>query len=143
LGWENFLKGWICTEWCVYIKWHLAMSHIKKDFQKWTMKLIIALWDHIYRVWMYSTTVYHEENQGGVARYKQKALDRRMDSIWAKKEELSNSLLCTTFNQLTLLTKEKSQTYCKSKWCWANLAKLYLADAALPIRTEIYTITGL
>jgi hypothetical protein len=24
VGWENFLKGRICTEWCTYIKQHLT-----------------------------------------------------------------------------------------------------------------------
>jgi hypothetical protein len=30
VGWENFLKGRICTEWCTYIKQHFATSNIKK-----------------------------------------------------------------------------------------------------------------
>jgi hypothetical protein len=30
VGWENFLKGRICTEWCIYIKHHLALNKIKK-----------------------------------------------------------------------------------------------------------------
>jgi hypothetical protein len=33
VGWENFLKRRICTEWCTYIKQHLASSNIKKDYQ--------------------------------------------------------------------------------------------------------------
>jgi hypothetical protein len=53
VGWENFLKGRICTEWCTYIKQYLASSNIKKEYQEWATKLILALWDHIYRVWMF------------------------------------------------------------------------------------------
>jgi hypothetical protein len=49
--WDNFLKGRICTEWCTYIKHHLASNNIKKDDQEWGKKLILALWEHIYRVW--------------------------------------------------------------------------------------------
>jgi hypothetical protein len=29
------------------------------------------------------------------------------------------------------------------KRCWANLAEIYLEEASLPIRTEIFTISGL
>jgi hypothetical protein len=47
VGWENFLKGRICTEWCTYIKHHLASSNIKKEYQEWSTKLKLALWEHI------------------------------------------------------------------------------------------------
>jgi hypothetical protein len=81
VGWENFLKGRICTEWCTYIKHHLASSNIKKDYQEWATKLILALWEHIYRVWTFRNTVHHVDNQVRVARYKEEALSRRMDII--------------------------------------------------------------
>jgi hypothetical protein len=47
VGWDNFLKGRICTEWWTYIKHHLASSNIKKDYQEWSTKLILVLWEHI------------------------------------------------------------------------------------------------
>jgi hypothetical protein len=34
VGWENFLKERICKEWCTYIKQHLAVRNINKDYQE-------------------------------------------------------------------------------------------------------------
>jgi hypothetical protein len=83
-----------------YIKHHLASSKIKKTcYQEWSTKLILALWDHIYRVWMFQNT--------WVARYKEEALVRRMDTIWAKKDELRDRLhefQSTHFNDRTRIT---------------------------------------
>jgi hypothetical protein len=92
VGWENFLEGRIYIEWCTYIKNHLASSNINKDYQEWSTKLILALWEHLYRVWKFHNTVHHEDNLGRVARYKEEALARRMDIIWSKKDELRDRL---------------------------------------------------
>jgi hypothetical protein len=50
VGWENYLKWRIYIEWGTYIKQNLTSTNIKKDYQEWLTKLILALWDHIYRV---------------------------------------------------------------------------------------------
>jgi hypothetical protein len=34
VGWETFLKGRICTEWCTYTKHNLVSGNIKKDYQE-------------------------------------------------------------------------------------------------------------
>jgi hypothetical protein len=88
---------------------------------------------------MFRNTVLHEDNQGRVARYKEEALERRMNNIWAKKDELRDRLhefQSTHFYGKTKITNLRYE----SKGCWANLA---LEDAALPIKTEIYMMTGL
>jgi hypothetical protein len=142
VGWENFLKGRICTEWCTYIKHHLASSNIKKYYQEWSTKLILALWEHIYRVWTFWNTVHHEDNQGRVARYKEEALARIMDIIWQKKDKLMDRLhefQSTHFNERDKITNLRYE----SKRYWANLAELYLEEAVLPIRTYIFMIRGL
>jgi hypothetical protein len=142
LGWENFLKGRICTEWCTYIKHHLASNNIKKDYQEWATKLILALWEHIYRVWTFRNTVYNEDNQGRVARYKEEALSRRMDIIWRKKERLRDRLhefQLTHFNYHDKITNMRYE----SKRYLESLAELYLGEASLPIRTDIITMCGL
>jgi hypothetical protein len=90
--WENFFKGRICIEWCTYIKHHLTSRNIKKDYQEWATQLILALWEHIHRVWMFRNTEHHEDNQGRVARYKEEAISRRMDNIWPKKDGLRDQL---------------------------------------------------
>jgi hypothetical protein len=92
VGWENFLKGRICTEWCTYIKKYISLRNIKKDYQEWASKFILPLWDHIYRVWTFRGTVHHEDNQGRVVHYKEEALARRMDIIWSKQEGLRERL---------------------------------------------------
>jgi hypothetical protein len=125
VGWENFFKGRICTEWSTYFNQNLASGNIKKDYQEWSTKLILALWDHIYRVWMFWNKVHHEDNQGWVARYKEEALARRMNIVWEKKDELWDLLhefQSTRFKDRTKITNLRFE----SKRCWANLAELYL-----------------
>jgi hypothetical protein len=142
VGWENFLKGRICTEWCTYIKHHLALSNIKKNYQEWATKLILVLWEHIYRVWTFRNTVHHKDNQGRVARYKECALSRRMPIIWPKKDGLRDRLhefQLTHFNDCDKITNLRYE----SKRCWANLSELYLEEASLPIRTDIITFRRL
>jgi hypothetical protein len=142
VGWENFLKGIICTEWCTYIKQHLASSNIKREYQEWATKLILALWDHIYRAWTFRNTVHHEDNQGRVARYKEEALARRMYIIWPKQEGLRERLHEFQRTHFTDRDKITNLRY-GSKRCWANLAELYLEEASLPTRMEIFTIRDL
>jgi hypothetical protein len=77
-----------------------------------------------------------------VARYKEEALARRMDIIWPKKYDLWDRLHefeLTHFNERDKITNLRYE----SKRCWANLAELYLEEAALSIRTNIFTIRGL
>jgi hypothetical protein len=130
VGWENFPKGRICTEWCTYIKQHLASSNINKDYQEWETTLILALSDHIYRVWTFRNTVHHEDNQGQVERYKEEALARRIDIIWPKQDGLGERLhefQRTHFNNRDKITNLGYE----SKRCCANLAKLYLEEAIM------------
>jgi hypothetical protein len=142
VGWEKFLKGSICTEWCTYIKHNLTSNNIKKDYQEGETKLILALWEHIYRVWTFRNTVHHEDNQGRVARYKEESLSRRMDIIWPKKEGLRDRLHEFQLPHFTYRDNIINLRY-ESNWFWANLAELYLEEASLPVRTEIITIRGL
>jgi hypothetical protein len=142
VGWENFLKGRICTEWCTCTKQRLIYSNIKKDYQEWSTKLILTLWEHIYRFWTFHNTVHHEDNQGRVASYKEKDLKRRMDIICPKKDDLRDSMhefQFTHFNERDKITNLRYE----SKQCWTNLAELYLEEAALSIMTKIFTIRGL
>jgi hypothetical protein len=139
VGWENFLKGRMCTLWCTYIKQHIASRNIKKDYQDWATKPILALWDRIYRVWTFQNTVHHEDNQGRVARYKEEALARLMDIIWPKQDGLRERLHEFQRTHFNDRDKIKNLRY-ESKRCWANLAKVYLEEASLPIRAEIFTI---
>jgi hypothetical protein len=142
LCWENFLKGIICIEWCAYIKHHLASSNIKKDYQEWSTKIILALWEHTYRVWTFHNTVHHKDNQGRVVRYKEDSLARRIDIIWPRKDEVGSRLHVFQLTHFNEREKNTNLPY-ESKRCWANLTEHYQEEAALPIRTEILTIRGL
>jgi hypothetical protein len=60
-----------------------------------------------------------------------------MDIIWPKKDELRDHMhefKLTHFNERDKITN----LWYESKRCWSNLTKLYLEEAALPIRTEIF-----
>jgi hypothetical protein len=74
-----------------------------------------------------------------VALYKEEALARRMDITWPKKDDLRDRLRefqLTHFNERDKITNLQNEI----KRFWANLAELYLEEAALPISTEIFTI---
>jgi hypothetical protein len=71
MGWGDFLKGRICIEWCTYIKQHITSRNIKKDYQEWSTKLVLVLWDHIYHIWVFRNSVHHKDNQGRVTRCKE------------------------------------------------------------------------
>jgi hypothetical protein len=91
---------------------------------------------------MFQNKAHLEDHQGRMARYKEEALERRMNTIWSKKDELRDRLYefqSTHFDEQTKITNLRYE----SKRCCANLTELYLEDAALPIRTNIYTMTGL
>jgi hypothetical protein len=77
-----------------------------------------------------------------VVSYKEEALARRMDIIWPKKDELwypLHEFQLAHFNEKDKITNLRYE----SKRCCANLSELYLEEAALPIRTDIFTIRGL
>jgi hypothetical protein len=118
VGWENFLKGRMCTEWCTYIKHHLTSINIKKDYQEWSTKLILSLWDHIYRVWM-----------SRIIRDGWRATSKRpWQEEWTsfgQKNELRYRLHEFQLTHLNERDKITNLHY-ESKWCWANLSELYL-----------------
>jgi hypothetical protein len=68
IGWDNFTKGIIMRHWQNYINHHLQNKGIKLPKDEWTDKLIIALWEHLRRVWNFPNGVYHADNNGRVSR---------------------------------------------------------------------------
>jgi hypothetical protein len=62
-------------------------------------------------------------------------MERRMDIIWPKKDELRDRLhefQSTHFKERDKITNLRYE----SKRYWANLAELYLEEAILPIHKE-------
>jgi hypothetical protein len=65
-----------------------------------------------------------------------------MDIIWPKQEGLRERL--HEFQGTHFTDRDKiTNLWYESKMCWANLSGLYLEEASLPIRTEIFTIKDL
>jgi hypothetical protein len=64
IGWDNFTKGRITRHWQNYINNHLQNKGIKLPKDEWAAKLIIALWEHLRRVWNFRNGVYQADNNG-------------------------------------------------------------------------------
>jgi hypothetical protein len=92
IGWDNFTKGIITRHWHNYINHHLQNKNIKLPKYEWAAKLIIALWEHLQRVWNFRNCVYHAENNGRVSRYKLEAHSRAMTDTWERHQELQGRL---------------------------------------------------
>jgi hypothetical protein len=80
--WENFIKGRIVRQWGTYIAFHIRHKHIRLPAKEWAVKLIIALWDHLHRIWTFRNGVLYENNQGHIVRYKVEALHRKIEAVW-------------------------------------------------------------
>jgi hypothetical protein len=59
IGWDNFTKGRITRNWQNYINQHLQNKNINPPKEEWAVKLIIALWEHLRRVWNFRNGVYN------------------------------------------------------------------------------------
>jgi hypothetical protein len=64
IGWDTFTKGRITRNWHNYINQHLQHKNINLSKEEWAARLIIALWEHLRRVWNFRNGVYHAENRG-------------------------------------------------------------------------------
>jgi hypothetical protein len=82
VGLENFTKGRIVRQWETYIAFHIRQKQIGLPAKEWAVKLIIALWDHLHRIWTFRNGVLHENNQGCIARYKVEAIQRKIEVVW-------------------------------------------------------------
>jgi hypothetical protein len=84
VGWENFMKGPIVRQWETYIAFHIRQKQIGLLEKEWAAKLIIALWDHLHRIWTFRNGVLNKNNQGHIARYKVEALQRNIEVVWGR-----------------------------------------------------------
>jgi hypothetical protein len=71
IGWPNFLKGRLSKEWAKL--WMKSMG--VPTAKACDRALIQALWGHIYRLWCFSNTEDHKNDNRSIAQYKQEALD--------------------------------------------------------------------
>jgi hypothetical protein len=80
------------------------------------------------RLWKFRNDIYHQDNEGKIARYKLEALERDMEKVWARHIELLPKLRDFQkqhFNRRQRIMDLRNE----STKCWATLAKLYLDDA--------------
>jgi hypothetical protein len=131
------MEGRIVRQWEKYIEHHVRHNSIGIARKEWAVKFIIALWDHLHRIWTLRNGVYHADAQGTMTLYKTEAqaLERKTDQIWATHEELQSRL--QGFQETHFQQREtKDRLMYNSKSSWATPALLYVVE------TETRTALG-
>jgi hypothetical protein len=72
--------------------------------------------------------IYHQDNEGTIARYKPESLERDMEKLWARDIELLPRLWDFQKQHFDRQQCIVNLRYERKK-CWATLARLYLDDA--------------
>jgi epoxyqueuosine reductase QueG len=80
------------------------------------------------RLWQFRNNIYHQDNEGTIAKYKIEALERDMEKLRARHIELLLKLWDFQKQHFDRRQHIVTLRY-ESKKCWATLAKLYLDDA--------------
>jgi hypothetical protein len=126
IGWDNFLKGRIIRDWLTFVRHNEENTNSHGKSQDWSAKFIGGLSEHLKRVWQFRNDIYHQDNEGTIARYKIEAMERDMEKLRARHIELLPKL----FQKQHFDRQQHIATLrYESKKCWATLAKLYLDDA--------------
>jgi hypothetical protein len=92
IGWSGLFKGRVATQWKFYTDQHLNAKGINLKIQQWAPKLINAMWDHTTRLWYYRNDVVHSRDTKQVGQFKIYALERGMERIKNKHEEMRHKL---------------------------------------------------
>jgi hypothetical protein len=87
-----------------------------------------------------SNKIYQENTNQQVARYNTEALDRIYEEIWGKHAGLVERLRAFQTKHFENRQSIENLNY-ESKLFWANLADQCIVEEALPIRTEMYTLS--
>jgi hypothetical protein len=128
IGWDNFTKGRITRHWQNYINQHLQNKNINLPKEELAATLIIALWDHLQRVWNFRHGVYHSENRGRIAIYKLEARSRAITTTWESHQELQGRLKKFQHQHFDD-HKQIENLHYNSKQCWIGLEKLFLYES--------------
>jgi hypothetical protein len=121
------MKGQIFGQWETYIAFHIRQNQIGLPAKEWAAKLIIALWDHLHRIWTFRNGVFHEDNQGRIARYKVEALHRNIEVVWDRSSVLQGRMDTTLqghFQQPEIIKNLRHD----SRACWTTPVTLYLDE---------------
>jgi hypothetical protein len=128
IDWDNFLKGRISRDWITYGRHNEENSNGHGKSHDWSAKLIRGLWEHLKRLWQLRKVIYHQENEGAIARYKLKALERDMEKLWVRHIELLPRLWDFQKQHFDRRQRIVILRYEIKKY-WATLAQLYIDDA--------------
>jgi hypothetical protein len=80
----EFHERWIFRQWETNMAFHIRQKQIGLPEKEWAVKLIIALWDHLHRIWTFRNGVLHENNQGHIAHCKVEALQLKIEAVWGR-----------------------------------------------------------
>jgi hypothetical protein len=115
-------------QWIDYVKQHIQNENIKLQAKEWTSKMIHTLWDHMLQLWQYRNDALHEDDTKRVAQFKVEALDRDIERLTARHDDLRSKL--HDFQERHMQRREHVQTLQhNSRKCWSLLVKLYLDEA--------------
>jgi hypothetical protein len=128
IGWESFTKGRLSREWVDVMECHYKNEGLKLTGTECVMKLIMALWDNLQRIWTYRNTIFHDKDNETVARYKREEMDRRIHTIWEKRAAVRDYMLLFQARHFANRSTVDSP-HCESKRCWENLAEMYTEEA--------------
>jgi hypothetical protein len=115
------MKGWILRQWETYIASHIRQNQIGLPAKECAAKLVIALWDHLYRIWTFINGVLHKDSQGRIAGYKVEALHWKIEVGWDRYNVLQGRTNTTQQEIINNLHHD-------SKVCWTTLSTLYLNE---------------
>jgi hypothetical protein len=141
IGWDSFTKGRLSREWADVMEWHYKNEGLKLIGTECVMKLIMALWDNLHRIWTYWNTIFHEKDNDTIARYKREEMDRRIHAIWEKQESVPDTMLPFQARHFANRRTVESLHY-ESKRCWANLAEMYTEEAHMPVSRQTYSLSA-
>jgi hypothetical protein len=128
IGWANFLKGRISRDWLTYVRHSEAHPNGHGKSKDWPAKFIGGLWEHLKYLWQFWNDIYHQDNEGTIARYKLESLEREMERLWTHHSELLPILWVFQKQHFDRRQRIADLRY-ESNKCWATLAKLNLDEA--------------
>jgi hypothetical protein len=90
--------------------------------------MILALWDHMLRLWQYRNEALHEDDNKRVDQLKVEVLDQYTERQATRHNHLRSK--GQEFQEKHMERREHIQKFQRNRrQCWASLAKLYLDEA--------------
>jgi hypothetical protein len=101
--------------------------------------MILALCDHMLRLWQYRNNALHEDNSTRVAQFKIEALYREIERLAARHNDLRSKLQKVQEKHMERGEPIHTLQH-NSCQCWASLAKLYLDEAENRFNTDTHLL---